>query len=251
MMNTRRLSAVWSAVALALAVLVLPGCSADHGSLTPTGPAVPSPVNPVARVVLSGSVTDLLNAPIAGAVVTAFASSRPTTVTDAAGQFRFESVEVGLASFQVSVQKAGYVTRTWAVRTDGEPSPLKLPPLFQLPIDASTTSEIVATDLPDYVGEAYESDYSYNTKYFSFSIPSTADVIVEISWERVENSSLMMWAFDGTVVSGRTSTGAVIRLPRGSTGMLLIGRPHSAGQLSQSQSVTFTLTTRQTRDAAS
>jgi len=245
MTNDGRISPLRSAVAFAAAFLVLPSCSQDHQSLTPAGPSAPNPTSPVTTIVLSGSVTDTLDVPIGGAIVTALEGSRPTTMTDAAGRFRFESVEAGVASWvHVSAQKAGFVSLTYTVPTKGELAPLKLPPLFQLPIDDSTASEILATDLPAYVGEAYESDYSYHTKYFSFAIPSSADVIVEISWERVENSSLTMWALGGTVVSERISTGAMLRLPRGATGMLLVGRPYVAGPLTKSQSVAFTLTTR-------
>ena len=54
----------------------------------------------------------------------------------------------------------------------------------------------------------------------------------------------MMWVLEGTNASGRTNTGAVIRLPRGTSGVLLIGRPFTAGKLLPSQAVPFTLTTR-------
>ena len=247
MTNVDRIPSLWFAVALAVAVLVLPGCS-DQKLLTPTGPAAPgapSPGMPLVEIVLRGSVTDVEDVPVSGAVVTASGfSRRSTTVTDAAGQFTLQSDHIDASGWVlVSAQKAGYVTQTRAM-SGVDRFPIKLPLILQLPVDGSMAAAILAADPPTYVGEAYESDYSSNTKYFSFTIPVTADLIVEIAWEGVENSSLMMWAFEGTKVSERTGTGAAIRLPRGTTSVLLVGRPYAAGKLLPSQSVPFTLTTR-------
>jgi hypothetical protein len=251
MTNAGRIQCLWFAIVVAITGLILPGCSKDRESFSPTGPEpaaprAPSPGLPAVEIVLSGSVTDLQDVPISGAIVTAWGLSRlTTTVTDAAGHFTVQADHVdATALVLVSAQKAGYITQG-RMLSSVDRLPIRLPALLQLPIDGAMTSAVVAVDPAGYVGEAYESDYTYNTKYFLFATPGNADVIVEISWERAENSALMMWVHNGTNVSERTGTGAVIRLPHGTSGMLLVGRPLAAGKLLAGQSVAFTLTTRQ------
>ena len=250
MTNAGRIKCLWSAIVVAIAGLILSGCSKDHELRSPAGPeppgpSAPSPGQPVVDIVLSGSVTDLQDVPIGDAIVTAWGLSRlRTTVTDAAGNFTVHADHIdATALVLVSAEKAGYITQGRMI-SSVDRVPIKLPALLPLPIDGSTTSAVSAVDPPDYVGEPYESDYSYNTRYFSFTTPGTADLIVEISWERTENSALMIWVQGGMNVSERTSTGAVIRIARGISGMMLVGRPFGAGKLLPGQSVPFTLTTR-------
>jgi hypothetical protein len=174
-----------------------------------------------------------------------------STTTDVAGNFTLESASPS-GGIWISATKDGYVARQVVCCADNtQLVTIKLPPLLRLPIEGSTSSELRATDPPDYVGEAYESDYSYNTRYFAFTTPATAEVIVEAGWEQSEDSTLEMWAFGGTLVSERTGAGALIHLPGGSSGVLLVGRPYSAGRLRQSQSVAFTLRTRRSAGNAS
>ncbi len=239
MTTDRRLSTLWAIVRLVLACLVVHACSADEEPLTPAGPAAP-PDPAAAGVVIRGTVMDVADAPISGAIVS---GSGVIATTDAAGAFTASYTGASSHEFLLYAHKIGYISRGRMVFPhSGESVIIKLPAVFGLPMDGSTASELLPADLPGYVGEPYESDYSWNIKYFSFNTPATHDVIVEMSWQQAGTEALAMWALDGRVSSLLSGSAAVLRLPRGRSGFLLVGRTYSAGQLTRP--VAFALHTR-------
>ena len=239
MTTSGRLSNMWPVLGSMVMSVLLHACATDERSLTPAGPA--TPFTPAAAgVVVRGTVTDERDAPIAGAFV-----SGPTVsaMTDAMGAFTAAYTGGGTREFLLYAHKVGYISRGRAVSPHGDESvTIKLATVFALPIDGATAADLLPADLPGYVGEPYDSDYTWNTKYFSFTTPGTHDVIVEMPWEQTGNASLAMWALDGRASSLPSGNPAVLRLPRGSSGLLLVGQPYSAGQLTRP--VAFELHTR-------
>ena len=234
-----RLSNLWTVPGLVVTCLVLHACSTDERPLTPAGPA--SPFSPAAPgVVVRGTVTDERDGPIAGAFV-----SGPTVsaMTDATGAFTGAYTGGGTREFLLYAHKVGYVSRSRAVSPHGDESvTIKLATIFPLPIDGATAAELLPADLPASAGEPYDSEYLWNAKHFSFTTPGTHDVIVEMPWEPTGNAALAMWALDGRLSSLPSGNPSVLRLPRGSSGLLLVGQPYSAGQLTRP--VAFELHTR-------
>ena len=101
MANPARIRFLWSVLLWAVTAPLLSGCSGERQALTPTGPAAPpsaptpTPAAPVVEIVLSGTVTDLQDVPISGAVDTAWGLSRlSTTMTDDAGRFTLQADHV-------------------------------------------------------------------------------------------------------------------------------------------------------------
>ena len=230
-MRRAAVSLVIGLTVLAVAGVILPACSDGGRTLSPSTPTsvAATPVSPVTTV-LSGTITDRLSNPIGGAVVTALAAGSPVAITDEVGHFAL-SVE-NFFPLPLTVSKEGYATRTQTVYT-AQAITIRLTPSFLLQIDRLTTSELLPTDPPDYVGEPYESDYSWNTKLFSLPSPLVEAVIVEISWDGGEAGAVAMWAGNGTLTSATSATGVVLILPRGTTGALLVGRPYAAGKLTR------------------
>jgi len=223
---------------LAVAGVILPACSSAEHSSTPTTPtSVIGPSTPITAKTFAGTVTDLADVPISGAVVSTF-NRYPRVITDEMGHFAL-SADSSIVSFPISASKDGYVTRTETLYVDAsQPITIRLPQSLWLQLDELTTSELLPTDPPAYVGEPYDSDYFWNTKFFSLVGPLANDVIVEISWDMTEGD-LAMTAREGVISSTRSGAGAIVRLPRGTTGALIVGRPFVAGKLSRP--VAFTI----------
>jgi hypothetical protein len=238
-----------SLVALLTASLLALGACDRHAD-TPTTPTGPTQVTvPATRAVsISGTVADLAGNPVAGATVTGtVGGSRSVAVSDADGRFSLGTfVASDAQTMTVVIDASGHVGYTlqrpvssvgseWTVN-------VRLPERLTLPIDGSVDSSLLATDPAAYVGDPYESDYSWNTKYFAYTTPADADVVVELEWEGARNAALVLWAQGGELRSQLSGTRQVLRLPHGSEGLLLVGQPSAAGALLQS--VTFRLTTR-------
>ena len=220
-------------LALILTVLSAAAC-------TKTLPMAPS--NPI-PIVISGTVRDTLEMPLAGVVIRA----QGVTVTveglsDSSGRFALPGIAAeSLTHIRLSAELAGYarIVRLLDVPALNHFLNLKLPVLGSLPIDSTASGQLLPSDLADYIGEPYDSDYSWNTKYFSFSTPSDADVSVELTWERTGNASLKMWQQNTLVVSESSGDRQVIRLPRNTNGVLLVGQPFEAYQLTSAANFTL------------
>jgi hypothetical protein len=236
--------------AIALLAVATAGSACERttrSASTPTGPT--SITTSTSRAVaIDGTVTDLDGAAVGGASVTGtVGTARANTTTDESGRFSLGTFEASSSQqMTVVIASSGYVTANL-----GRPASsvdarwtlnVKLPRLFTLPIDDSLTAVLLTTDPGDYVGDPYDSDYSSNTKYIAFTTPAASDVVVELGWEPIGNASLMMWALGGAIVSQPSDGRQVLRLPHGTSGMLLVGQPYAAGRLLQS--VAFTLATR-------
>jgi len=225
-----------------VAGLLLSACSGHEQSVTPSGPTSLTAPGHLVTTVMNGTVADSRDAPISGAVVSAFVNRFPPAVTDETGHFTL-SVEgsSGSSHFSLVASKDGYVSRTSSIDPARTQSiAIRLPTLGLVQMDTPMTSELLPTDLPQYMGEPYESDYSWNTSYFSVDRLGGADVTVELTWNGAAADALAMWAGDGTIRSEPSSTGALLHLPAVTHGFLLVGRPFAAGKLSGP--VAFTIT---------
>jgi len=224
-----------SAMALVLAAFSAASCTKEIST---------SPSNPL-PIVISGTVRNTLEAPLGGVTVTA--TSAGTSVqgfTDVDGRFTLPGLRAGSQEYiTVTAQLGGYVKLSRVVEPPlvHQTVNLKLATLSALPIDSSASAQLLPSDVADYVAEPYESDYSWNTKYFSFST-GAEDLVVELTWEHSGNASLQMWWQNTSFASQAAGDKQVIVLPKNRSGVLLIGQPFQAQQLTSATN--FTLETR-------
>jgi hypothetical protein len=119
-----------------------------------------------------------------------------------------------------------------------------MPTANGLPVSGSVATSLLPSDPPQWVQEDsddYDGDVSWNTKYFTFTTPVTADLDVVLEWEHAGNAALMLWVMNDTLKSRSSGAGQALRLPRGVSGVLLVGQSYEAGQLTQP--IAFTLAT--------
>jgi hypothetical protein len=232
----RRANGTITAGVVVLSVLVT---ACDPKSEPPTGPSEER-----LFVTVTGTVTDPEDAPVAGVNVVVISPVVVAGTTDAAGQFTFEHVAYYQSQgLTISFAKSGYLT-FGTKRSPAGPElsiQVRLGQIFTLPIDGAATSTLGPADPGGWIGDPYDSDYSSNTKYYRVATGGD-DITVELDWDHTQDPDLRMWALDGTIVSHASADRQVLQLPRNSEGMLLVGRPYTAGPLTQR--VSFTIETR-------
>jgi hypothetical protein len=213
----------------------------------PPEPPVVGPSSPYLKVRLSGVVIDTDGAPIVGATVET--PWGPSTTSDLNGRFSFAPVQTmegavlqAWARCSTCIQSGASAVVT-AASTDLEVE-IRVTRAYPLPIDGSESAELRPIDPPAQAGDWYPVS-SWHTRYYQFTTPPDADVIVELSWERVGNADLMLWAFGGDLQSERVEDRQVIKLWRNNTGLLYVVQPTAAGALTQP--VRFTLETKTSR----
>jgi hypothetical protein len=227
------------AAALVAVAVVLAGCNRD--TVSPS-PSQPSPATTIS-VSVTGTVTDTNGIPLPDVMVRS-ADSRgdKQALTDSAGRYGLGLEFLPGAQFTLVAEKSGFRTATIQIRAEQSSivRNLRLTEVLVLPMDASITAQLTPLDPPQYVGEAYESAYTWNTKLYSFVTPAAADLSVELSWERTGNAALKMWALGGALESEPKGDRLVIVLPKGTEDTLFVGQPNEALR----QAVTYTLVTR-------
>lgn len=226
---------------LAAALLAVTGLAAACNN-TVSGPGGPGQTR---SITVTGTITELTGAPAANAFVTVtpFGPTQAVSgVSDATGRFSLGPVTVFQGeTVQLAITLADHVTRTFAVPTSGASVDVTIPlaPLHDLAMDAATNGVLDVNDPPTYVGTPYDSDYLQNTEYFAFATPATDDVIVDLTFTASGNAALEMYALEGTIPSTASGSSISIRLPKGTTGTLLVGQAYSADKLTTP--VPFTL----------
>ena len=244
--SQRTTQRVWAAISIVLACLTVAACPEDHGGAgEPKVGRIWTPAAPSAAptVVIRGTVQESSGEPIAGAQVVVTAGWVATAVSDIDGRFDLGSLDVASRQVRFDVRKSGYLPQVAGATISSAviDIPLKMRRLNALPIAGSITADLLPTDPPDYVGEAYESDYSPNTRYYTFNTQN-AEVMVDLEWDHAAAPRLKMWALNGSLVSDASGTHEVLRLPFGEIGILLVGVPYPGVRLAAP--VRFTLTVR-------
>jgi len=221
-----------------MACLTVAACHDDPKEGPPTGPT-----KSASTVVIRGAVLDWSNAPLAGAQVTGTAGTQATQMTGADGRFDLGSFDATIRQVRIDIIKAGFVPQAThiAINSSVIDTVIKLRPMEPLPLDGTITRDLLPSDPSDYVGEAYESDYSWNTRYYVFTAQSD-EVVVDLDWDHAATPTLKMWAMAGALVSKAEGTHEVLSLPRGQSGILLVSKPYDGGALTRA--VRFTLTVR-------
>jgi len=232
----------WSATAVSMIVagLLVSGCGPDSPAF---GPATPTGV-----VRLGGAVFETAGARLGGVVVTGYVETQIlATTTRGDGSYELGPFNVGrTTTIVVTLRKPGYISRRFEVApTDSRrPFNMIMPTANGLPVDGSVAALLLLSDPSQWVQEDsddYEGDVSWNTKYFTFTTPATADLDAVLEWEHAGNAALMLWVMNDTLKSRPSGAGQALRLPRGVSGVLLVGQSYEAGELTEP--VSFTLTT--------
>lgn len=222
------------------------GC--NSGATGPNG--VPTGVTgPVAmKMTLGGTILDGNGAALSGVLTTASlagVSVREAT-TDSAGKFSLGTIDLlSTSSVIFSATKPGYAPYAETLSPQSAVQVnrvLTLLALVRLPQAGNIGGSLLVSDPPVYVGEPYDSDYAWQARSFYFEAPSDSDLDVVLAWPRDGNAALQMWAAKGNITSRADGSSQTIRLPRGTSGTLIVGQPLNAGSLTQS--VQFALTTR-------
>jgi hypothetical protein len=240
----------WWLASIALAAVALSACSKP-----PDGTSrLTTMATQTLSITVSGTVADTAGDAIADAAV--FGSSAATgtlqsvTVrTDASGRFNLGAFDVTPTDgLYVVTSKPGYGTDSRRLLPTAASVDLNMMLVVHRPlsVDQTVQGRMNPASPGGNVGDPYESDYTWNMHAYDYSVPSTADCIVELEWDRVGNATLMMWAQSGAIVSLASGTKQVLRLPRGTSGTLIVGQAYASGRLQQP--VNYTLTTRAATD---
>jgi hypothetical protein len=122
---------------------------------------------------------------------------------------------------------------------------IKVTRRYPLPIDGTDAATLKPSDPPAEIFGWDDPLSSWQTRYYMVTTPVDAAVRVELSWERVGGAELMMWTYDGGLISAREGDRQVFTLVKNRTDVLYVVQPTQAGPLTQP--VRFTLTTQTIR----
>lgn len=228
----------FAAIALVSLVLIGSGCLDSHVPIPPTAPSgAPQSV----ALHVSGTVVDLDAVPVPGALVSVVLGG--SARTDDNGRFELPAMVVpegARVTLSVGGDPCLSASTTITATSSNANVEFKVTRVHPLSIDGSETAFLRPTDPPLTVF-GWTPGSAWHARHYRIASAASSDVSVELSWERVGNADLLIWAHNGDWWSEPVGDRQVLLLRGGVTTNLdlVVVQPSQANPLSQP--VRFTL----------
>jgi len=218
-------------IACGLAIVCLAGCGHSESTGIPSAPTptLPTPTPPTAtppavQRLVSGTVGEIDGSPLAGAQVSTL-SGETTATTDGNGSF---SLAINSSVVLLHFAHEGYEARDWGMSRGDGPVTMNvtMQRVLRLSDETPVADALSPNDLPDYVGEAYDSDYCSPCKVIRLRA-QTREVSVVLRW--TGDQSLQLWESDRRAVQSGPSEQTVVVTPTGTERRLHVGLPWWTG----------------------